>query len=84
MNIIELYGCEKNPLTINNWRVGNLPISFNPLRAKLYWGNINIYLHFMSLLHINMTQVVKILPLSKTRTYIFYLVNIMAADVLAT
>ena len=24
---------------------------FNPLRAKFIWGNINIYLHFMSLLH---------------------------------
>ena len=34
---------------------------FNPLRAKFFWENINIYLHFMSLLHIDMTQVFKIL-----------------------
>ena len=34
----------------------------NPLRAKFFWGNINMYLHFMSFLHIDMTQVLKILP----------------------
>ena len=34
----------------------------NPLRAKFFRGNTNIYLHFMSLLHIDMTQVLKILP----------------------
>ena len=34
----------------------------NPLRAKFFRGNINIYLHFMSLLHIDMTHVLKILP----------------------
>ena len=37
-------------------------VDFNPLRAKFFRGNINIYLHFMSLLHIDMTQVLKILP----------------------
>ena len=36
--------------------------SINPLRAKFFRGNINIYLHFMSLLHIDMTQVFKLLP----------------------
>ena len=35
---------------------------FNPLRAKFFRGNINIYLHFVSFLHIDMTQVVEILP----------------------
>ena len=35
---------------------------FNSLRAKFYRGNINIYLHLMSLLHIDMTQVLRILP----------------------
>ena len=35
---------------------------FDPLRAKLFRGNINIYLYFMSLLHIDMTHVLKILP----------------------
>ena len=34
----------------------------NPLHAKFFRGNINIYLHFMSLLHIDKTQVLKILP----------------------
>ena len=33
----------------------------NPLRAKFFRGNINIYLRVMSLLHIDMTQVLKIL-----------------------
>ena len=34
----------------------------NPLCAKFFRGNINIYLHFMSLFHIDVTQVLKILP----------------------
>ena len=34
----------------------------NPLRAKFFRGNINMYLHFMSFLHIDLTQVLKILP----------------------
>ena len=34
----------------------------NPLCAKLFRGNKNIYLHYMSFLHIDMTQVVEILP----------------------
>ena len=33
----------------------------NPLRVKFFRGNKNIYLHFMSFLHIDMTQVVEIL-----------------------
>ena len=37
-------------------------VMLNPLRAKFFWGNINIYLHFMSFLHIDMTQVGEILP----------------------
>ena len=39
-----------------------LYMGINPLRAKFFRGNINIYLHFMSLLHIDMAQVLKILP----------------------
>ena len=35
---------------------------FNPLRAKFFRGNINIYLHFVSFVHIDTTQVVEILP----------------------
>ena len=34
----------------------------NPLRAKFFWGNINIYLHFVSFLHIDLAQVLKTLP----------------------
>ena len=34
----------------------------NPLRAKFFRGNINIYLHFMSFLHIDLTEILKILP----------------------
>ena len=34
----------------------------NPLRANFFWGDINIYLHFVSFLHIGTTQVVEILP----------------------
>ena len=34
----------------------------NPLRAIFFKENINIYLHCMSLLHINKTQVVEIPP----------------------
>ena len=37
-------------------------IMFNPLRAEYFRGNIKIYLHFMSLLHIDMTHVPKIRP----------------------
>ena len=36
--------------------------NFNPLSAKFYIGNINICLHFVSFLHIDMTQVADILP----------------------
>ena len=39
-----------------------LGLVLNPLRAKFFRGNINIYLHFMSLLHIDMTHVLKICP----------------------
>ena len=34
----------------------------NPLRAKFLIGNMNIYLHLMSFLHTNKTQVVEIPP----------------------
>ena len=36
-------------------------IPINSLHAKFFRGNINMYLHFMSLLHIDMTQELKIL-----------------------
>ena len=48
------------------WR-GDMPSSkrrtshVNPLHAKLFRGNINIYLHFIAWLHIDMTHILKIL-----------------------
>ena len=42
-------------------------IMINPLSAKFFRGNINIYLHFISLLHIDMTQVVGIFPRVRQR-----------------
>ena len=53
-------------------------VHFNPFHAKFFRGNKNIYLHFMSFLHMDMTQVVEILP------HLFYIVHTMSADVLAT
>ena len=41
---------------------GTQKFVFNSLRAKFFRGNINIYLHFVSFLHIDSTQVVEILP----------------------
>ena len=41
---------------------GRCDWKFNPLRAKFFRENINIYLHFVSYLHIDTTQVVEILP----------------------
>ena len=37
-------------------------LDINSLRAKFFRVNINIYLHFMSFLHTNKTQVVEISP----------------------
>ena len=37
----------------------------NPLRAKFIKGNINMYLHFILFLHINMTQAAEIPPCVK-------------------
>ena len=37
-------------------------ILINPSHAKICRGNINIYLQFVSFLHIGPTQVVEILP----------------------
>ena len=38
-------------------------VILNSLSAKLFRGDINIYLHFMSFLHTNNTQVVEIPPI---------------------
>ena len=57
--------------------------NFNPFRAKFFRGNINIYLHFVSFLHIQGYDAGSWNRSSNnTRTYLFYIVNIMAAGVL--
>ena len=40
----------------------NRGLSLKPLRAKFFRGNVDIYSHFVSFLHIDTTQVVEILP----------------------
>ena len=40
----------------------DLCATFNPVGAKFFRGNINIYSHFVSFLHIDTAQVVEILP----------------------
>ena len=42
--------------------ISELDPSFNLLEAKFFRESIDMYLHFMLILHINMTQVVEILP----------------------
>ena len=44
----------------------------NPLCAKFFSGNIYIYLHFMSFLHIDLPQILKILPQEKKDLHILY------------
>ena len=39
-----------------------MSLNLNPLHAKFFKGNKNIYLQFMPFLHIDMTQVVEVLP----------------------
>ena len=55
-----------------------LVYSVNPLRAHFVRGNVNIYLH---LIH-SYTQIAPMW--FKTRTYLFYIVNIMGVDAHAT
>ena len=54
---IELMFWFDGSITTSDWT-----ITLNPLSAKFFRGNINIYLHFVSFLHIDMIQVLKILP----------------------
>ena len=42
-------------------------VLINPLRAKFFWGNLNIYLHFMAILHTDLTRVLKTLPQVRKR-----------------
>ena len=57
-------GCMKNETQLDHHV--HFPMwSLNPLRANFFRGNINIYLHFVSFLHIDATQVVEILSQMK-------------------
>ena len=51
----ELDGTANTPSQVTRWHL-------NPLRANFFRGNRNIYLHFVSFLHNDTTQVVEILP----------------------
>ena len=50
-------------LWLVNGGFAHIPLSnlINPLRAKCFRGSNNMYLHFISFLHTDMTQVVEIL-----------------------
>ena len=56
--------CILQQIMRSSWLFNSLaPGSYlNPLCAKFFRGNINLYLHFVSFLHIDMTQVVEFLP----------------------
>ena len=64
MEVILLFLYLSQVWQIKRWATTKLGLMFNvnPLRAKFFKGNINIYLHFVSFLHIDTTQVVEILP----------------------
>ena len=47
---------------IHQWIFNHVCKNLDPLRAEFLRDNINIYLHFMSFLHTNKTQVVDIPP----------------------
>ena len=62
---ILLYGSTIETQDIIVWLFPGLltfHLTINPLVAKFFRGNINIYLHFVSFLHNDTTQVVEILP----------------------
>ena len=78
-----LFCAEKQGSLISQILVYGIGTWRPPLYARFIRGNTNIYLCFMSFLHIDMICSWK--PSSSmTRTYLFYIVNIMGADVLAT
>ena len=53
--------CRHMASLAHNELARNTAVFVNPLRAKFFRGNLNIYLHFVSFLHIDATQVVEIL-----------------------
>ena len=53
---------EKYPIGMSKMACSVSQCTFNPLRAKFFRVNLNMYLHFMSFLLIDMTKALKILP----------------------
>ena len=49
-------------MTVSLSKSSTICTSASPFTCSFFIGNINLYLHFMSLLHIDMTHVLKILP----------------------
>ena len=57
-------------------------VQINPLRAEFFIENINMYLQLISFLHTDIWHDTDSSSSCKTRTYLFYIVNVMDADVL--
>ena len=56
------WSIHRSLITFHDGKYHSVSKYVNPLHAKFFRGNINIYLHFVSFLHIYTTQVVEILP----------------------
>ena len=54
--------CSPTALSLEQKITVAMLFSVNPLHAKFFRGNENIYLHFMSFIHIDLTQVLKMFP----------------------
>ena len=60
---LNLLGPDTNMTKLpDDWIHKQAPLLINPWRAKFLRENINIYLHYMSFLHTNKTQVAEIPP----------------------
>ena len=53
------------------WACKHNTVSVNPLHAKFFRGNKNFYSHFMSILYIDMTHIIGILPRERPRLAYF-------------
>ena len=62
MSQIVIYFLHSTPVLSFYIRCSLDTFYLNPLHAKFLRGNLNTYLHFVSFLHIDETQVVEILP----------------------
>ena len=57
-----IYGYYAIGISFVEYVLRRMHILINPLRSKFFRRNINIYLHFVSFLPVDKTQVVEILP----------------------